>query len=230
MIATLHFKKCFIFILLTIFLLGILSTIGQIAKYYFGHDYLFGFVPLFNLSSEKNIPTWFSSILLLSCAILIVIITSQKINNNDKYLFHWKLLGIVFLYLSIDESAAIHEKISGILQNTLHLSGYLKFAWVIPALIIVIILGIGYFKFFLSLPSRTRVTFTIAASLYIIGALIFEFFEGQYVSIHGWDTFTYTIIWTVEEMLEMIGLTIFLYGLIKYYLIFNKKIEILIDL
>jgi len=44
------------------------SVAGQAIKLKTGHDYVWGFVPQFCLDGEGNIPTFFSSVLLLMCA------------------------------------------------------------------------------------------------------------------------------------------------------------------
>ncbi len=52
-------------------LLLVSSVTGQIAKLGFGHDYVKGLVPLFDVNAEQNIPTYFSVLLLLTAAFLL---------------------------------------------------------------------------------------------------------------------------------------------------------------
>ena len=79
-----------------------MSMLGQIAKYYYGYNYLKGFVPLFYLRDEANIPTMFSFLQLLWSSILLFIIASEKRNDRDRYAIQWKILAFVFMYVSID--------------------------------------------------------------------------------------------------------------------------------
>ncbi len=43
------------------FVLVGLSSVGQFMKFVTGHGYIYGFVPLFYVDAEWNIPTLFSS-------------------------------------------------------------------------------------------------------------------------------------------------------------------------
>ncbi len=55
-------------------------------------------VALFNLNDESNPAAWYSSSTLLVCAMLLGIISIDKIRNHDAYAVHWLGLAIVFLY------------------------------------------------------------------------------------------------------------------------------------
>jgi uncharacterized membrane protein len=55
--------------------------------------------------------------------------------------------------------------------------------------------------------------FFLSAGLFLAGTLGLEMAGGRYVEMHGNGTFTYALIATVEETLELIGLVVFLYAL-----------------
>jgi hypothetical protein len=38
------------------------SLAGQVLKYVFNHDHVFGLVNLFNVDGEMNLPTWYSAV------------------------------------------------------------------------------------------------------------------------------------------------------------------------
>jgi len=94
--------------------------------------------------------------------------------------------------------------------------GIFYFAWVIPGIALVLVLGLFFLRFLLSLPATTRRRFLIAATLYLGGALGVELIGGQYAELHGFESFTYSMIATVEESLEMAGLILFIRALLKY--------------
>lgn len=50
------------------------NVLGIISKYYFDHDYVYGLIPLFDFSLERNIPTLYSSIALVFVSILLSLI------------------------------------------------------------------------------------------------------------------------------------------------------------
>ncbi|WP_293652606.1 hypothetical protein [Thiolapillus sp.] len=71
-IVPLRVLKVLLFIVLTLLAANVA---GIIAIYYFGHEYVFGLVPLFNLDMESNIPTLYSSAQLLLSALLLFFIS-----------------------------------------------------------------------------------------------------------------------------------------------------------
>src|SRR5687767_903152 len=78
----------------------------------------------FDASSEANIPTFFSSLILFISAVILYVIykTEPKGSGKKRY---WLVLMIIFAWLSVDETASIHEQF-GKMGKTLHLtSGYL---------------------------------------------------------------------------------------------------------
>jgi hypothetical protein len=125
---------------------------GQVSTYFFGHERLLGFVKLFDLNREGNIPSWYSSITLLLCAFLLANIASLK--KGFPYSSHWKALSLIFVYLSVDESAELHEKWNYLMKPFIHSSGVLYAPWVVPGSIFVVIVLISYVKFLSHLPSQ----------------------------------------------------------------------------
>ena len=100
-------------------------------------------------------------------------------------------------------------------RSALNAEGLLYFAWVIPAMVLMMIFGAVYLKFLIDLPSKTRHIFLIAGIVYISGVLGMEMVGAQYWSRYGPDL-TYGITATVEEVLEMSGILVFIYGLLDY--------------
>src|SRR5256885_4802293 len=93
------------------------------------------FERLFDLDAEANIPTWFSSALLLMCAMLLAANAAAKWKTRDRYTIHWIVLSVIFLYLSVDETAIIHEMSIKPLRSMLHPTGLLYEAWIIPGIV-----------------------------------------------------------------------------------------------
>jgi hypothetical protein len=56
----------------------------------------------------------------------------------------------------------------------------------------------------------------VAAILYIGGAIGVELIGGRYAELHGEENWTYSMITTVEESLEMAGLIVFIWALLEY--------------
>ena len=173
---------------------------------------------MLSVDEEGNIPTFFSASMLLFAAILLGIIRAFKQKVSNPYTFHWLSLAFVFLYLAFDEAASIHELL---IRPTRELigawaTGIFYYAWVIPAMPMVIVLAFAYLRFWLHLPIRTRAFVFVAGLLYITGAIGIELFGGRYAERHGIDNVTYSMIVSVEESLEMAGTILFVFALLDY--------------
>ena len=55
-----------------------------------------------------------------------------------------------------------------------------------------------------------------------------EMFEGKAVELHGRENIIFALYYTLEEMLEMLGITVFIYALISYISDSIKSIKIII--
>lgn len=169
----------------------------------------------FDASSEANIPTYFSSLILfIAAAILYVIFkTAPKGVGVRKY---WWLLMIIFAWLSIDETASIHEQFGKIGKSFHFQSGYLYYSWFLPYLLFAIIAFFFFFKFLFKLPYTTRVLFIVSGIVYTGAAICFELFEGNIAVKFGSNTLNELLLSAAEEFLEMAGVIIFIYALLKY--------------
>lgn len=169
----------------------------------------------FDASSEANIPTYFSSLILFISAVILYVIynTAPKGVGIKKY---WRVLMIIFAWLSVDETASIHEQF-GKIGKTLHLhSGYLYYSWIIPYILFAIIAFFFFLRFLFKLPYATRILFIISGIIYTGAATCFELFEGNIAKKYGPNTLNDLLLSATEEFLEMTGVIIFIYALLRY--------------
>jgi hypothetical protein len=171
---------------------------------------------LWFLDYEANIPTWFSSSILLMAALLLGVIAVAKRRLSDPFALQWGILAALFLYLSLDEAAIIHEMAIMPLRMAFQLGGIFYYGWVIPALVAVLILLWLYRKFLSHLPPPTRIGFIIAGVVYVGGAVGVEVISGLYAEQYGEVGIVYDLIITCEEVLEMLGIVLFIYALLSY--------------
>lgn len=202
----------------TALLLVLANIAGQLTKYVWGHDAVYGLIRLFDLDAENNIPSYFSALLLLVAALLLALITILKRTAHAAYEFHWALLACTFLYMAIDEAASIHELLNGPTRNLLgqQASGVFFYGWVITGIAVALAFGLSYLTFLLHLPTKTRWRVIIAAMLYLGGAIGMELIGGLHADLHGIENLTYAMAATVEESLEMAGVIVFIYALLNY--------------
>ena len=185
----------------------------QIAKYVF--NYREDWMTMFNFDREMNLPTWYSAWMLTFCALLLRVIAIGKKTQGDRYYRHWNLLSIIFFFLAIDEVLQIHEAfiipdLSRVLPWIFHS------VWVIPYGIALVFFAKHYWKFTAHLPRQTRFHFLLAALLYIGGALGWELVQGYWTGLEGKMNLAYALMATVEEIMEMMGVIVLIYGLLYY--------------
>jgi hypothetical protein len=201
---------------LTAVSLVILSSLGQLIRFTTDHDHLWGFTPLFSLNAELNAPSFFSaSILALAATILLFIFTLKQRSGDGRY---WFVLSLGFFYLCVDEALSLHELLIAPTQQMFgreQLSGFYLMAWALPGLLGAVILALTYLRFLWRQPASTRIAFIISGSLYLGGALGLEMMGSWYMEFYGWDNPGYTLLWTVEESMEMAGVILFIRALLN---------------
>jgi len=205
------------FFLSVISLLLCANIVVLITKFYFGHDRVFGLSRLFDFNTEQNIPTLYSSVALLLASLLLGFIAWMHKRAHAAYVL-WAILAVIFLFLSIDETSAIHENLGTNLRELLNTSGLLYYSWVLPYGAFLGILVIVYAKFLLRLDTHIRVLFLLAGGIFISGSIVIESLGGQEHDLYGKGTLWYAVLYTCEEFLEMLGIVIFIYALLKYIL------------
>ena len=211
-------------------LLVFASVAVSLVKHLTGHPSAYGLIPLFNVDEEGNIPTFFSTFLLLFAAVLLGVITILKKKQMDSYASYWTVLSFGLFFMAVDEASAMHEKLIYPIRMLLGDGelGIFTFAWVIPFILIICVLALFFVRFLLHLPPKTKLTFLVAAILYIGGAIGLELIEGLYTEAHGLD-FTYSMMTAIEESLEMAGIIIFNWALLAYFSDNFSEVRIQVD-
>ncbi|MDX2232138.1 MAG: hypothetical protein NW220_21060 [Leptolyngbyaceae cyanobacterium bins.349] len=204
--------------------LSLINLAVNFARCFLGRGGLWGISRLFDLDIENNIPTWYASVTLLICAGLLALITHRKRQQGDRFMNHWRGLALIFLWLSMDEAASVHELFID-LNKPLQTTGFLHYAWVIPAMVILGILAVVYQKFVMALPQQVKRRFLLAISLYVAGGLVLEMVGGQYKEVmnvqmpiangSGLAGMGMALILAAEEMLEMSGVAVLIYTLLQ---------------
>ncbi len=199
----------------TVFILFLLHWCGFYSARLFGEDYFVSrqLIKLFWLDREYNIPSWFSSCILWSCGAALLIIAAIHQSKKGQFSRHWFLLGMAFLLISMDEAVAIHEWMIIPIRESLGVSGIFYFAWIIPALVLIVIGGLAYIPFLRYLPKNLRRLFLVSAVFFISGAIGMEMLGGA-ASSGEIGIWVYQIVMPIEELLEMFGVVLFLHGLI----------------
>jgi len=186
-------------------LLITLNTIMLVIYFYVNNPNKFNFIQMVDLDQEANLPTLFSSTILLISAFLFYLLNLKSKISQDNQHRYWIGLSIIFIFLGFDESATIHETIGDMTEQFVNTNGYLHYPWVISYSVVVILLGFVYFRFFFNMEKKIFWKFVKAASIFLSGAIGLELLGAKEASLHGSDTMLYCYYYTIEESLEMFG-------------------------
>lgn len=154
------------------------------------------------LDYEANLPTWFSTMLLALAAVLFRLHAGAAERRDQRY---WNLFAILFICMSIDELVGFHERITDYVP-ALRFGGIFYYAWVVPALAGLCLLGAFIFPFLGRLREPLRRRLLISGFVYLSGAVGFEMIGGAWVERAGAMNAVYGVITTCEETLEIAGL------------------------
>ena len=176
------------------------------------------FVILFDLNKEESIPNWYSSVQLLLASGLLSAIALATGRLGLPRRLHWVVLALIFLYLSADEAASIHNYLGNYQSSNPgdNGTGLASIPWVWPAIVLVAIFVIAFIPFLRGLPRRFVVLFVLAGAVYVSGALGLEIVGALFQQALGGQTFAASLMLAIEETTEMIGEVVFIYAFLSY--------------
>lgn len=166
----------------------------------------------FQLDAERNIGAWYSSalmVLISACAFF----NWQTVKHRTEFSsYSWLLISVVFFLMSIDETAGFHETVDVPLRDHFELTGLFYNPWVFFGAFFVALFATALIPFLLTLPRHIAILFVISGAIYVGGALGLEPLDAFFENTQGAGSLLQIISTTVEETLEMLGLTLFLHA------------------
>ena len=182
---------------------------------------LWGMADFFGLDVEKSLPTWFSSMLWFIVFVLTWKIPAH-IRESKFFRWQWKILSGLFLVMSIDEVAGLHEKLGWFLGDHIHATGYLFFPFVIPGAILALVFFLAYLHFLARLPKESALGMIASGALFVFASIILEAVGANWTYHHGGTEsqkhgLTYFLLSDTEEYLEMLASILMFRTLYKYY-------------
>ena len=167
---------------------------------------------LFFLDGEGNVPALFSTCLFLINAAIFLIVWKAACLAGDSPKI-WLFLSGVFVFLALDESISIHERLIDPFRQALDATGIFYYTWIVPYGIGVVLLSIFAIPVFLRMQKRIRFWFGLSAATYLLATIGFEMISGKYlVMMNEQKDIVWILMMTVEESLEMAGLIILVYA------------------
>jgi hypothetical protein len=176
-----------------------------------------GMLDLLSVNREGNLPTWFSSALLLAAAASAAGVGAWAHRTRDRWRWYWSILAAAFCYLSVDELLRLHERANHQVGKVVETSGIFTFGWWVLAAPLVAVFAAAYVRFLRGLPRPIGSLIVAAGTLYVGGAIGMEM-VGSWLADDRGTTLSapYILATTVEEVLEMLGVVVFLYAVTTY--------------
>tara|TARA_B100002003_G_scaffold21569_1_gene17811 strand:- start:18 stop:716 length:699 start_codon:yes stop_codon:yes gene_type:complete len=216
-----------LFLIVAAILLTLLGTAMEVSYYLLDHKRLLGALRQLSLSEEANIPTWYSAMLLASSAVCLAAIAFVQPHGAGHYRRHWFILALIFLYMSLDETAVIHEMAIDPVREAFDLGGALYFAWTLPAALFMAIFLLSYLGFLRHLSPSSRNRFILAGLVYVVGAFGTEFVIGYWWETYG-DDFTNGMLNVTQESMEIVGVSLFLSALLRHLAAMGGELRIVL--
>ena len=189
-----------------------------------------GLFHFFNVNLEGNLPTLFSSYLLLTAAILALLQAIDSSSKRRKDRSFWLLLACLTLFMAVDEASRFHEMFISI-QLIAHKLGWegsnngvFYYSWVIVGIPVVLVIFTYGASLIRQLPKNTAAWIAVAGFTYVAGALGGEMLGGimqeaianQEHITNGASPDLYRVVYHVEESLEMLGAILLIFATLKH--------------
>ena len=227
---TLQPKKVALTLLWVVMVLTLIHSTVLFFYFFLKDEAVFGLVALFDFDIEGNVPTLYSALALLLCAALLAIIASANRATDVRWRNYWLGLAVIFAFLAIDEGVGLHEHLSDVFENFMAAEGLLYFLWVVPYGVATAIVAAIYLRFVWNLPKPTRALFVTAGAIFLTGAVGIEMLSAREVDQHSVNTITYCLLYTFEELFEMLGIVLFIYALLTYIVQESGRLYIVVEL
>jgi len=160
-------------------------------------------ISVLDLGTEQAVGTWVTSGLHTTCAVISATAALLARRAGSRWQRNWWLLAAAFALMSVDEVAAVHDRLLEPLRHALHTGGVFYYAWVVPALVFGALFLVVQLRFLAALDRATRRGLVAAGALFVAGAAGMEMIEGWLASDGHRGSAVYELLVTVEELAEM---------------------------
>ena len=178
---------------------------------------------LFDLDSENNVPTWYSALLWAMAGGLALASARRELGRDAIVRWSWTLLGGVFLLLSLDEGASLHERIldptGDLLQEARGVADSFYYNWVVVAGMLAASVAALLVPFLLRIRPDVAACLVLAGLLFLVGSLGFETVSSAvhrgWIASIGHTGLTWTRLIILEELCEMAGAIVAIHALLR---------------
>lgn len=192
--------------------LWLVSVAQDICIYGFQCDDTYGIIGLLDVEAEKSFYTWFSVCLLFLTGFL-AFRQADAVGRGNPHYWQWVLVSLIFVYMSADEALSAHEKLAKFGSLFIKPEGFFRYNWVLPAMVMVAVVGVALIGLVRSLPLHEQVWTYASGAVFLGGAAGMEMVTGKISDTWGEHTLLYQAFNSVEEGMEVIGVFMFVHVL-----------------
>lgn len=196
-------------------LLFVGHVITVLLEHVVGTDDLFAIGRFLHFDHEGNAPTFWSTLLLLLIAGLLVLVNRVRGLPRRWHRLYQYALCVIVLLMAADEMFQLHERVIDDVRGWFGGVRALYFGWVVPYAGVALAIVAASWSWWRALLPRVQWRLAIDVACYVLGALGFELLGGWYF---GGDPtridIIYAVFFTIEETLEMVGLLCVISGLL----------------
>lgn len=173
---------------------------------------------LLTVDFQSGLPAFFNTLLVLVAFLLLLVISLNRRNLRSDRVYEWLLLTLAFLVLSLDENPDIHSYFISMISKygAQGQQFVMTYAWGMPYGAIVILFVFFLVRFISSLPRNIGNGFLISGTIYVFGAIVVATVSSAFLHIRTDHSIWHEVAASYEESLEMIGLSLFIFFLLKY--------------
>ncbi|ONG52310.1 hypothetical protein BKE38_14690 [Pseudoroseomonas deserti] len=183
-----------------------------------------------NMLEETSIPTVVSTAGLLAAALAALLIALSARASGERLARSWFFVAACLAFMALDEGAALHDRLTFLLQGRFALGGVFYLGWVLPYLLLAGLCAVLCLPLAWQLPRRTLARILLAGAVFAGAALGLEMVEsavihaaaGPGVALRDVDlaainrTPLMTALVTLEELGELLGIALLLRALLLH--------------
>lgn len=170
---------------------------------------------LFSVEEESNIPSLYSALALFAAAGVLLCVYFCYRRHDRKSRGFVIFLSAVFVYLSLDEAIAVHERLTPVTGHLIPQAEVLYTMWVVPGIVFVSLIFLASIQFLRRLDPPTRTLVVTSGAMFVGGAIGLEIAAWMYLRDNDPDT-VYVLYSAGEEFLEMSGVGLFIFALLRH--------------
>ncbi|MEM9667854.1 MAG: hypothetical protein AAF950_02940 [Pseudomonadota bacterium] len=216
------------------FSLILLYSAVLILRHGLGYWSAWGLNNRFHMQGEATLPALYSGALIFLCAILLIRI-SRSSSTEARLKRGYLMLGCIFAFLALDEWIALHELVGLELERNYEFGGIFYYSWVIPYAGLLLLMVAVLASWYIQLPNKERIRYTLAGVVYIAGVMGLEMLSASFIDRSSrsmeYEMYAATldIIIGFEETFEIVGMSLFALALFDVYTRYSGKLKIRIS-